>query len=88
MELASPSGNNTVVFKLDEQGRPTYSVNHDQQAVILESGLGFELVDGPAMLNGFEILGSSTEDKEEREDCSCLLLFLLLKQTPQEEKCS
>ena len=65
LELRSPSGNNTVIFKLDEQGRPTYSIDHDEQAVILESGLGFEFVDDPALINGLEIVGESSQQIEE-----------------------
>ena len=44
-ELLSPDGNVKLVFSLDEEGRPTYSMTYHGKDVIKPSHLGFELRD-------------------------------------------
>lgn len=41
--LKSPDGNLEMVFGISEDGTPTYSLNYNDESVILPSGLGFEL---------------------------------------------
>ncbi len=41
--LASPDGNLTLKFALNQKGEPTYSLDYKDKAVILPSHLGFEL---------------------------------------------
>ena len=44
-ELLSPDGNVKLVFSLDKEGRPTYSMTYHGKDVIKPSHLGFELRD-------------------------------------------
>ena len=43
--LKSPNSNFDLNFTLDKNGRPTYSLNFQNQPVIFDSGLGFILKD-------------------------------------------
>jgi len=43
--LKSPDNNFDLIFTIDENGRPTYSLNFQEEPVILNSGLGFILKD-------------------------------------------
>jgi hypothetical protein len=58
-----------ATFFLDEQGRPVYSVNYKNRAVILPSRLGFELraSDGrdDGLHSNFELLGTKTNQQDE-----------------------
>ena len=44
-ELLSPDGSVKLDFKLDEQGRPTYSLNYHGKEVVKPSHMGFQLRD-------------------------------------------
>ena len=53
--LSSPSGNIRLTFGLDKAGQPVYSVVFDDEEIIRPSTLGFEVVDGPRIAEGFRI---------------------------------
>lgn len=53
--LSSPSGNIRLTFGLDKVGQPVYSVVFDDEEIIRPSTLGFEVVDGPRIAEGFRI---------------------------------
>ena len=53
LELESPGGEVKIVFRLDERGAPRYGVTFRGKPVILESGLGLDLNDGPSLARGF-----------------------------------
>ena len=58
--LSSPSGNIRLTFDLAKGGQPSYSVVFDDEEIIRPSTLGFELLDGSRIAEGFKI------DKVER----------------------
>ncbi len=58
--LSSPSGNIRLTFDLAKGGQPAYSVVFDDEEIIKPSTLGFELLDGSRIAEGFKI------DKVER----------------------
>lgn len=58
--LSSPSGNIRLTFDLAKGGQPAYSVVFDDEEIIRPSTLGFELLDGSRIAEGFKI------DKVER----------------------
>lgn len=58
--VASPSGNITLDFGLQADGRPEYKVDYKTRPVVLASGLGLELADTPSLMSGFEIIGTDT----------------------------
>ena len=41
--IKSPNNNFDLIFTIDENGRPTYSLSFQEEPVILNSGLGFIL---------------------------------------------
>lgn len=53
--LSSPSGNIRLTFGLDKAGQPVYSVVFDDEEIIRPSTLGFEVVDGSRIAEGFRI---------------------------------
>ena len=63
-KLQSPNKNLDLSFHLDLNGRPIYSLNFENKAVVLESGLGFIIkdnvewmkIDTLDMMNNFKIL--------------------------------
>ena len=52
-EIKSPDGNVAVSIELDAQGVPFYSVTYEGKAVVNNSLLGFELIDGSNLKSGF-----------------------------------
>lgn len=54
-KLTSPSGNIKVDFSLTQAGQPEYSVVFDGEEIIKPSTLGFELLDGSKIAEGFKI---------------------------------
>ncbi len=63
--ISSPSGDLTVNFGLQRDGRPEYKVEYKKQPVVLASGLGLELIDSPDLMSGFEITGTDTRSFDE-----------------------
>ena len=53
--LSSPSGNIRLTFDLAKGGQPAYSVVFDDEEIIKPSTLGFELLDGSRIADGFKI---------------------------------
>lgn len=53
--LSSPSGNIRLTFDLAKGGQPAYSVVFDDEEIIKPSTLGFELLDGSRIAEGFKI---------------------------------
>ncbi|MCI9029577.1 MAG: glycoside hydrolase family 97 protein [Muribaculaceae bacterium] len=57
-EITSPSG--TVKLKADVvDSVPVYSIEYKNKKVVLPSKLGFELADGPDMMDGFRLIDTS-----------------------------
>lgn len=54
-DLLSPSGNMRLTFGLDKAGQPVYSVVFGDEEIIRPSTLGFEVIDGPRIAEGFRI---------------------------------
>lgn len=59
-ELKSPNGLLKAHFSLDEAGRPTYDLQYKSKEVIKSSHLGFEIKDTESLLEGFELVSSTT----------------------------
>ncbi len=53
--LQSPSGEINVTFCLDKTGQPEYSVKFNGEEIIKPSTMGFELLDGAKIAEGFKI---------------------------------
>lgn len=64
-DVASPSGKLSLSFRLNDAGEPTYSLSFAGRAVVLQSRLGVELKDAPALTGGFTIVKSETAEKDE-----------------------
>jgi hypothetical protein len=64
-EIASPSGRLSLAFRLTGAGEPTYSLSFEGRPVVLQSKLGIELRDAPALTAGFAVAGSETTEKDE-----------------------
>lgn len=58
--IQSPNGKIDFVFQLDEQGQPTYQVSLNNQEIIGESNLGFDILEQKDLISGFKII--STEE--------------------------
>ncbi|MFL6256612.1 MAG: glycoside hydrolase family 97 protein [Pyrinomonadaceae bacterium] len=64
-DVASPSGKLSLSFRLNDAGEPTYSLSFAGRPVVLQSKLGVELKDAPALTGGFTIVKSETSEKDE-----------------------
>jgi glucan 1,4-alpha-glucosidase len=53
--ISSPDKNLTVTFELRENGAPSYQLSYKGKQVIKPSVLGLELVNIPALMNGFAV---------------------------------
>jgi hypothetical protein len=58
--VQSPSKNVSVTFKLDNLGKPFYTVSYKNKAVVNQSYLGIKLKDQQALDSGFKITESKT----------------------------
>lgn len=58
--ISSPSGNMNVNFELAEGGVPTYGLSYKGTEVIKPSTLGLELNGKPDLMDGFEVVKTST----------------------------
>ena len=71
--LKSPDNNFDLIFTIDENGRPTYSLNFQEEPVILNSGLGFILKDNVEwmktdtldMISDFKVVNVSFDTVDE-----------------------
>ncbi|HEX8355309.1 MAG TPA: glycoside hydrolase family 97 catalytic domain-containing protein, partial [Pyrinomonadaceae bacterium] len=66
--LRSPNGRVEVVFSLNREGAPTYSVGYDGRAVIAPSSLGLLLKDGGPLARGLGVTGVSRRAHDSRYD--------------------
>ncbi|WP_291527946.1 glycoside hydrolase family 97 protein [Bacteroides sp. UBA939] len=58
--ISSPSGNVKLDFELSDNGAPTYRIAYKGQPVINPSTLGLELKNAGNLLEGFEVVTTST----------------------------
>jgi alpha-glucosidase len=58
--ISSPDLKLQLIFKL-EKGKPSYKLNLNGKAILLESAMGFTLKDAPALDGGFKLLGSKIQ---------------------------
>lgn len=63
--VSSPSGSVTLNFSLADNGVPTYAMTYKDIAVIKPSKLGLELNGKENLLDGFEVVKSSTSSFDE-----------------------
>ena len=63
--LSSPSGTVSVNFELADGGVPTYDVLYEGRPVIKPSRLGLELKGGSNLMDGFEVVRTSTSTFDE-----------------------
>ena len=63
--LSSPSGTVSVNFELADGGVPTYDVAYEGRPVIKPSRLGLELKGGSNLMDGFEVVRTSTSTFDE-----------------------
>lgn len=63
--IASPDGEVKLVFKVDSQGVPTYTLSYKQKPVIKTSRLGLELKDDPGLMDGFTLAAADTSTFDE-----------------------
>lgn len=62
--VTSPDGNVSVDVDV-VGGKPTYSMTYKNKPVIKSSTMGLELTDAPNLLDGFQIVGTETDSKDE-----------------------
>lgn len=65
VSVASPDGDVRLVFKVDSQGVPTYSLSYKQKPVIKTSRLGLELKGVPGLMDGFSLAAADTSTFDE-----------------------
>src|SRR5687767_15493881 len=63
--IASPNGKLSLSFALTNEGEPTYGLSIGGKPVILQSKLGIELKDLPALTKGFTVVTADTSEKDE-----------------------
>ena len=65
VSVASPDGDVRLVFKVDSQGVPTYSLSYKQKPVIKTSRLGLDLKGAPGLMDGFSLAAADTSTFDE-----------------------
>ena len=63
--LTSPDGTLTAVFGITPDGQPCYKLERNGAAVIKPSRLGFELMDGSSLADGFTVTSVDYDSKDE-----------------------
>ena len=63
--LSSPDGTLTLRFGLSGSGKPYYALQRGGEDVILPSALGFDLVDGTSLKEGFAVVGVVRDSLDE-----------------------
>ena len=58
--VESPTGTLALTFQLTPDGQPTYAVSYKNKPVVLSSALGVSLKDKTALVNHFEVTGTTT----------------------------
>lgn len=60
-KVESPTGTLALTFQLTPEGQPTYAVSYKNKPVVLSSALGVSLKDKTALINHFEVTGTTTQ---------------------------
>ncbi len=63
--LSSPDGALTLRFGLSDSGRPYYALKRGTEDVILPSALGFDLMDGTSLKEGFSVVSVAKDSLDE-----------------------
>ena len=63
--IESPGGRLSLSFSLTNEGEPAYRLSYGGKPVVLESRLGVELKDLPALTKGFTVVKADTSEKDE-----------------------
>ena len=63
--LESPDGKLRMSFGFVGGGTPAYTLEYDGKAVVKPSRLGFELTDGSNLKEGFEVISTAFDSKDE-----------------------
>ena len=63
--LESPDGKLRMSFGFVGNGAPAYTLEYDGKAVVEPSRLGFELTDGSNLKEGFEVISTAFDSKDE-----------------------
>ena len=59
--IQSPSKNVSLDFKIDQNGKPTYSVTYKNKPVVLQSSLGIYMKDGSNLASNFSVDNTKKE---------------------------
>ena len=63
--LSCPDGTLTLRFGLSDSGRPYYALKRGTEDVILPSALGFDLMDGSSLKEGFSVVSVAKDSLDE-----------------------
>ena len=63
--LSCPDGTLTIRFGLSDSGRPYYALKRGTEDVILPSALGFDLMDGTSLKEGFSVVSVAKDSLDE-----------------------
>ena len=64
-DIKSPAGKVSLSFALTNDGEPTYRLSIGGKPVVLQSRLGIELKDLPALTKGFAVVSADVSDTDE-----------------------
>jgi hypothetical protein len=64
-DIKSPAGKVSLSFALTNDGEPTYRLSIGGKPVVLQSRLGIELKDLPALTKGFAVVSTDVSDTDE-----------------------
>jgi len=64
-QLTSPDGRVAVVFDVTDRGGLRYEVRYRGKPIVVRSRLGFDVQDGPALVEGFKIVHLATTSHDE-----------------------
>jgi hypothetical protein len=64
-DIKSPAGKLSLSFGLTNEGEPTYRLSIGGKPVVLQSRLGIELKDLPALTKGFAVVSADVSEKDE-----------------------
>ena len=59
--IQSPSKNVSLDFKIDQNGKPTYTVSYKNKPVVLQSSLGIYMKDGSNLVSNFSVDNTKKE---------------------------
>ncbi len=65
MNVKSPDGRIIFNLELTDDGAVEYGLKVDGEAVMANSAMGFELADGAMLSNGFEVVGTARDSRNE-----------------------